>query len=68
MKKSEKSRDDTYKITHISLDNCRRVDIKVRIRHRSLTILVVIKETKLESSLILKKILEINEKSIEIKW
>ena len=32
-----------------------------------LTIWVVIKETKFESSLISKKILEINEKSIKIK-
>ena len=38
-----------------------------RLRHSNLTIWVVIKETKFESSLILKKALEIKEKSIKIK-
>ena len=41
---------------------------KVRLRHSTLTMWVVIKETKFEKSLISKKILEINELSIKVKW
>ena len=45
-----------------------QLDIKVKLRHSTLTIWEVIKETKFERSLISKKILEINEKWIKIKW
>ena len=59
-----KSRLFTYKITHISVDNCPRVlklDIKVILRHSTLTLWADMKTNLFEYSCILMKTLEINE-------
>ena len=60
----EKSRRYTYQITHIYVDNCPRVlkhDIKVMLRHCSLTLWADMKTKLFEYSYILMKTLEINE-------
>ena len=64
MKKCGKSRRCTYKITHISVDNCPRVlklDIKVMLQHSAFTLWADKKTNLFEYSQISMKILEINE-------
>ena len=61
---AEKSRGYTYRITHISVDNCPRVlklDIKVELRHSTLTLWADIITNLFEYSWILMKTLQINE-------
>ena len=67
MKNAENSRRYTYKITPISLDNCRRVelDIKVMLQHSTLALWADTKTNLFEYSWILMKTVETNEQIAE---
>ena len=63
----KKSRGHTFKITHILVANCfwsTKLDIKVKLRHSTLTLCSVVKKIfEYSSAGILMKTLEMNEKN-----